>query len=93
MITRALAKFLAVKLWTEPRCRPSLRFGHFVAPAGPFTVLNDAYNANPLSMSAALRTLKEARCTSVIGVPRSGPEEAEKCTVILRSHFANSECL
>jgi len=33
-----------------------------VQHAGPVAVLNDAYNANPLSMAAALRTLADAQC-------------------------------
>jgi UDP-N-acetylmuramoyl-tripeptide--D-alanyl-D-alanine ligase len=33
------------------RCRPM--------PVGPWTVIDDTYNANPLSMSAACRTLRE----------------------------------
>lgn len=30
-----------------------------VVPIGPWTVVNDAYNANPTSMTSALRTVKE----------------------------------
>jgi UDP-N-acetylmuramoyl-tripeptide--D-alanyl-D-alanine ligase len=35
-----------------------------VTPIGPYTVLNDAYNANPASMRSALGVLSKYECTS-----------------------------
>lgn len=54
-----------------------------VLRVGPFTIINDAYNANPSSMKAALRTLDEFRAAGrrvvILGDMRELGDAATRC--------------
>jgi UDP-N-acetylmuramoyl-tripeptide--D-alanyl-D-alanine ligase len=75
----------AVALGLRPEGRVDVRFsslrGEVVELGGGVTVVNDCYNANPMSMSAALEHLAETpseRRIAVLGVMAELGEEAER---------------